>query len=42
MGWFLAALVRRCLQILPFHELAADHFLYVPLIGASLLGGVAV
>ena len=41
MGWFLAALVP-VLQILPFHELAADHFLYVPLIGASLLGGVAV
>ena len=41
MGWFLAALAP-VLQILPFHELAADHFLYVPLIGASLLGGVAV
>ena len=41
MGWFLAALVP-VLQILPFHELAADHFLYVPLIGASLLGGAAV
>ena len=41
MGWFLVALVP-VLQILPFHELAADHFLYVPLIGASLLGGVAV
>ena len=41
MGWFLASLVP-VLQILPFHELAADHFLYVPLIGASLLGGVAV
>ena len=41
MGWFLTALVP-VLQILPFHELAADHFLYVPLIGACLLGGVAV
>ena len=35
MGWFLTALVP-VLQIVPFHELAADHFLYVPLIGASL------
>lgn len=41
MGWFLTALVP-VLQILPFHELAADHFLYVPMIGACLLGGVAV
>ena len=41
MGWFLTALVP-VLQILPFHELAADHFLYVPLIGACLVGGVAV
>ena len=41
MGWFLVALAP-VLQILPFHELAADHFLYVPLIGVSLLGGVAV
>ena len=41
MGWFLAALVP-VLQIVPFHELAADHFLYVPLIGFSLLVGLAV
>ncbi len=41
MGWFLTALAP-VLQVLPFHELAADHFLYVPLIGASLLGGVVV
>ena len=41
MGWFLATLAP-VLQIVPFHELAADHFLYVPLIGVSLLGGAAV
>jgi len=41
MGWFVATLAP-VLQIVPFHELAADHFLYVPLIGVSLLGGVAV
>ena len=41
MGWFLTALVP-VLQIVPFHELAADHFLYVPLIGACLVGGAAV
>ena len=41
MGWFLTALVP-VLQILPFHELAADHFLYVPLIGVCLVGGAAV
>ncbi len=30
------------LQLIPFHEIAADHFLYLPLVGASLVGGVGV
>lgn len=33
--WFLAALTP-VLQIVPFHELAADHFLYLPMVGVSL------
>ncbi|MDE2925281.1 MAG: tetratricopeptide repeat protein [Acidobacteriota bacterium] len=41
MGWFLTALAP-VLQIVPFHELAADHFLYVPLIGVCLVGGLTV
>lgn len=36
MLWFLAALIP-VLQFIPFHELAADHFLYVPLLGVALL-----
>jgi protein O-mannosyl-transferase len=38
MLWF-AVTIAPVLQLLPFHELAADHFLYVPMIGASLAGG---
>jgi len=30
------------LQLIPFHEIAADHFLYLPLVGASLVGGIGV
>ncbi len=30
------------LQLIPFHEIAADHFLYLPLVGAALVGGVGV
>jgi len=30
------------LQLIPFHEIAADHFLYLPLVGASLVGGLGV
>ncbi len=41
MLWFLTALLP-VLQIVPFHELAADHFLYLPLIGFVLLVGEAV
>ena len=41
MGWFLTALAP-VLQIVPFHELAADHILYVPLIGVCLVGGLTV
>jgi tetratricopeptide (TPR) repeat protein len=36
MLWFGAA-IAPVLQFIPFHELAADHFLYVPMIGASLV-----
>ncbi|GAB4220353.1 MAG: hypothetical protein Kow001_01900 [Acidobacteriota bacterium] len=35
MIWFLACLVP-VLQLIPFHELAADHFLYLPLAGWAL------
>ncbi len=38
MGWFLLALLP-VLQIIPFHELAADHFLYLPLVGLALVVG---
>jgi tetratricopeptide (TPR) repeat protein len=35
MIWFLVCLVP-VLQLIPFHELAADHFLYLPLAGWAL------
>ncbi len=38
--WFLAALLP-VLQFIPFHELAADHFLYLPLVGMAFVGGNA-
>lgn len=38
MLWFLTALLP-VLQLVPFHELAADHFLYLPLVGAALAAG---
>jgi protein O-mannosyl-transferase len=38
MLWFLVALLP-VLQIIPFHELAADHFLYLPLFGAVIVAG---
>jgi len=38
MLWFLVALLP-VLQIVPFHELAADHFLTLPLVGFVLLVG---
>ncbi|RPI20350.1 MAG: hypothetical protein EHM61_27210, partial [Acidobacteria bacterium] len=41
MLWFLVALLP-VLQIFPFHELAADHFLYLPLVGIAVLFGSAV
>ncbi len=41
MLWFLVALLP-VLQVVPFHELAADHFLYLPLVGFVLLVGEAV
>lgn len=34
--WFLICLVP-VLQLIPFHELAADHFLYLPLVGWSIV-----
>ncbi len=39
--WFAAA-VAPVLQFIPFHELAADHFLYVPLIGAAIVTSAAL
>ncbi len=39
MLWFLTAL-SPVLQLVPFHELAADHFLYLPLVGPCLLAGL--
>ena len=40
MLWFLTGLLP-ILQIVPFHELAADHFLYLPLVGVALMAGLA-
>ncbi|MBI4446792.1 MAG: tetratricopeptide repeat protein [Acidobacteria bacterium] len=37
--WFFVALLP-VLQLIPFHELAADHFMYLPLVGISLAGGL--
>jgi protein O-mannosyl-transferase len=38
--WFLAALLP-VLQFFPFHELAADHFMYLPLVGMAYAGAQA-
>lgn len=38
--WFLLALLP-VLQIVPFHKIAADHFLYFPAVGMAFLGGWA-
>ena len=38
MGWFLVALLP-VLQIVGFHEIAADHFLYLPMVGAAMVFG---
>ncbi len=38
--WFLVALLP-VLQFIPFHELAADHFLYLPLVGIAFAAGHA-
>ncbi len=35
MFWFLLSLLP-VLQLIPFHELAADHFLYLPMAGTAL------
>jgi tetratricopeptide (TPR) repeat protein len=39
IGWFLITLLP-VLHIKPFHELAADHYLYLPSVGFCLLAGV--
>ena len=39
LSWFGLAILP-VLQIIPFHELAADHFLYLPSIGFSILVGL--
>ncbi len=41
MTWFALCLAP-VLQLIPFHELAADHFLYLPMVGPALLAGLAV
>ncbi|MFQ5739873.1 MAG: tetratricopeptide repeat protein [Acidobacteriota bacterium] len=41
MMWFLIALTP-VLQIVPFHEIAADHLLYLPLLGMALVAGAGV
>ncbi len=38
MGWFLVPLLP-VLQIVGFHEIAADHFLYLPMVGVALVFG---
>jgi protein O-mannosyl-transferase len=38
MFWMLATLLP-ILQLIPFHELAADHLLYLPLVGLALIFG---
>ncbi len=39
MLWFAAALLP-VLHVIPFHELAADHFLYLPMVGVAMAAGV--
>jgi protein O-mannosyl-transferase len=39
LAWFLATLLP-VLHIRPFHEIAADHYLYLPSVGFCLLAGV--
>jgi tetratricopeptide (TPR) repeat protein len=41
MLWFACTLLP-VLQVVPFHELAADHFEYVPMVGVVHLGGMAL
>ncbi len=41
MFWFLITLLP-VLHIFPFHEIAADHFLYLPLVGLALVGGSTI
>ena len=38
MGWFLVSLLP-VLQIVGFHEIAADHLLYLPMVGVALVFG---
>jgi len=39
IGWFLVTLLP-VLQIKPFHEIAAEHYLYLPSVGFCLLAGL--
>ncbi len=41
MLWFAAA-ISPVLHFIPFHELAADHFMYFPLVGASICTSAVV
>ena len=41
MFWFLATLLP-VLQLIPFHELAADRFLYLPMVGLALIGATGM
>ena len=41
MLWFAAA-ISPVLHLIPFHELAADHFMYFPLVGAAICISAAV
>lgn len=41
MIW-VAVCLAPVLQLVPFHEIAADHFLYVPLIGAALATSILI
>lgn len=39
LSWFGIA-IAPVLQIIPFHELAADHFLYLPAVGFAIVAGI--
>jgi tetratricopeptide (TPR) repeat protein len=41
LAWFVVTLLP-VLHIIPFHELATDHYLYLPSVGGCLLAGLAL